>query len=209
MVLQILFRILTIAMDLVPIAVLLSLGTFSIVYWGGNCRRPGRIVLTILFALYLAAVLSMVGFPNILSLQVDLNANWIPFADARTGVGSWLMGFCLNVILTIPLGLLLPLLWEMFAPLWRTVLFGACFSLLVEVAQIFTFRCTDVDDLIANTLGAVVGWLFWSGFFSYHTVGRQPGERQGGGELSLLLALVVAVAFFVQPFLNQLFWSLL
>ena len=32
-------------------------------------------------------------------------------------------------------------------------------SLTIEVLQLFVFRATDINDLIMNTLGALVGYL--------------------------------------------------
>ncbi|MGC3083246.1 VanZ family protein, partial [Enterococcus faecium] len=35
-------------------------------------------------------------------------------------------------------------------------------SLIIEVSQIITTRATDIDDFIANTLGAVIGFILWA-----------------------------------------------
>ena len=67
----------------------------------------------------------------------------------------------LNVLLFLPLGLLLPLV---FLPLkrraWGKVLlasFGV--SLLVELMQLFhVWRAFDINDLMANTLGGLLGY---------------------------------------------------
>lgn len=40
-----------------------------------------RTAFYILFGLYLAAVLALVGFPNLTTLRVDLTVNLIPFLD--------------------------------------------------------------------------------------------------------------------------------
>ena len=34
-------------------------------------------------------------------------------------------------------------------------------SLAIEICQLFCYRATDVDDLIMNTLGTLVGYLIW------------------------------------------------
>ncbi|MFR2190096.1 MAG: VanZ family protein, partial [Blautia sp.] len=45
----------------------------------------------------------------------------------------------------------------------RVMLLGFSFSLLVECTQLVTRVGTfDVDDLMLNTLGAVIGYLFFA-----------------------------------------------
>ena len=65
----------------------------------------------------------------------------------------------LNVLLFVPLGFFLPLFWKKFSAFGYTLLFGFCTSLLIELLQIFTFRATDVNDLMTNTVGTVLGYL--------------------------------------------------
>lgn len=63
-----------------------------------------------------------------------------------------------NIILFMPLGFLLPLLWERWRSAKATVLLGAGLSFSIEFLQFFTSRGTDVDDLMLNTLGALWGY---------------------------------------------------
>ena len=41
------------------------------------------------------------------------------------------------------------------------LLYGFCFSLLIEISQLCNHRRTDVDDLIMNTLGTILGYLLF------------------------------------------------
>lgn len=90
------------------------------------------------------------------SLRTMLNINLVPF-DAHLNWTTW----ALNVVLFVPLGLLLPCCWEGFDRIGHAALFGFLFSLAIELSQLLNFRVTDIDDLIANTLGAVVGCLIF------------------------------------------------
>ena len=83
--------------------------------------------------------------------------NLIPFHQVTEG-------FWLNVLMCVPLGFLLPLIWKGYRRLWVSALTGASFSLLIELSQLVTVRATDVDDLIANTGGTVAGYLVWRAF---------------------------------------------
>ena len=68
-----------------------------------------------------------------------------------------------NMILFVPLGVLLPLLFTRLrslpALLWR----AAVISLAIEVTQMLTgARAVDIDDVILNTSGAALGFaIFW------------------------------------------------
>lgn len=76
--------------------------------------------------------------------------------------GNWSRGgsIALNIILFVPFGYLL-------AGIWRkkrvSILICLGFSVLIEVIQFITYRgFFDVDDVIANTLGGVIGALcYW------------------------------------------------
>src|SRR5688572_1781786 len=81
---------------------------------------------------------------------------WVPFdVDAPS--------FILNVIMFVPLGVLLPLLWPgtdaVRALAWRAV----CVSTGIEAVQLVvglttgSRRTVDINDLIANTGGALLG----------------------------------------------------
>jgi len=63
-----------------------------------------------------------------------------------------------NIILFVPIGFLLPAVtgWK---KMWKTVVAGISFSLLIESIQLITLRgCFDVDDVILNCLGTVMGF---------------------------------------------------
>ena len=62
-----------------------------------------------------------------------------------------------NIIMFIPVGFLIPLLWRCSGKL--TILIGFLSSLSIELLQIPLPRCTDIDDLWMNTLGAAIGML--------------------------------------------------
>ena len=145
-----------------------------------------RTALYILFGLYLAAVLALVGFPNLTTLRVD-------FKNA-----------CLNVLLFVPLGVLLPVLWGRFRSAKRTVLAGLAVSFAIEFSQIFTFRTTDVNDLITNTAGAALGFLLARRLtcrFSRHVVTGSSAR-----DFYIVTASVVLIMFFLQPYISNALW---
>ena len=71
-----------------------------------------------------------------------------------------LEGAGLNILLFVPFGYLLPLLRKRADHWWKVVLCGFVLSLGIELIQLVThLGMFDLDDLMNNTLGALLGWL--------------------------------------------------
>jgi glycopeptide antibiotics resistance protein len=66
-----------------------------------------------------------------------------------------------NILLFMPVGLLLPLLWPWLHRPWRVIGLGAVISVGIELAQVVMpgIHRADVNDVLLNTLGAGLGWL--------------------------------------------------
>lgn len=67
-----------------------------------------------------------------------------------------------NVAVFVPLGLLPPALWQRLRRLWKATLLCCVCSCLIEFFQLFIGRSVDVDDVILNTLGGVLGYLLFA-----------------------------------------------
>ena len=67
-----------------------------------------------------------------------------------------------NIIGFIPLGVLLPVLFPFLRKCWRLTLIVFCLSLSFETFQLLTgVGVFDVDDLILNTTGGLIGYVFY------------------------------------------------
>ncbi|MEV0222819.1 VanZ family protein [Streptomyces sp. NPDC050704] len=66
-----------------------------------------------------------------------------------------------NLLLGIPFGVLLPVLVPMARGILRVLLLTAAVMMMVELVQgaLITGRAFDIDDVILNTTGALVGYL--------------------------------------------------
>ncbi|MFE9450923.1 VanZ family protein [Streptomyces sp. NPDC006739] len=66
-----------------------------------------------------------------------------------------------NILLGVPFGVLVPVLAPRARGVLQVLLLTAVVMLLVELAQgaMVTGRAFDVDDVILNTTGALLGWL--------------------------------------------------
>ncbi len=65
-----------------------------------------------------------------------------------------------NILGFMPFGALLPLLMPSTRRIWRIGLLSLEVSLVIELSQLlFSLGCFDVDDLILNTCGGLLGYL--------------------------------------------------
>lgn len=142
----------------------------------GNPSGLLREAALLFFLLFLVGLASQTVIPKIdllpggslaLSQTAGGGVNLVPFAIVsdcaeafRIGDSSYfLINVVGNIVMFLPIGLFLPLLWRVSAP--RAVLGGFCASLFVELCQLPQPRGTDIDDLWLNTLGAALGALLF------------------------------------------------
>ena len=161
-----------------------------------------KTALYFVFAVYLSAVYLFVGMPTVQFLRFALSLTLIPFlpmlADLKNTV--------LNIFLFIPLGIGLPFLWKQYRSLKAAVLFGFCMSLSIELLQILTYRATDINDIIANTLGAALGYLIFH--IASRIIPPVAESSRKKSDVFILIASVFLVMFFVQPYLAALYYQI-
>ena len=105
---------------------------------------------------------------RIASLFLDIDKifplwiNLIPIVHLFDVYDGWLINIIGNVTMFIPVGLVWPFCFKKLDTLGKTVFVGAGFSLFIEITQLpFYDRCSDVDDLILNTTGILIGALIY------------------------------------------------
>ncbi|MER5451748.1 VanZ family protein [Streptomyces sp. NPDC002766] len=84
-----------------------------------------------------------------------------------------------NILLGIPFGVLVPVVAPRARGLLRVLLLTAVVMLLVEFAQgaLVNGRAFDIDDVILNTTGALIGWvLLGRRMGKVHARERVPGR---------------------------------
>ena len=90
--------------------------------------------------------------------------NLVPIVHLFETYDGWLGNIIGNITMFIPVGLAWPFCFRKLDTLGKTVLAGACFPLLIEITQLpFYSRCSDVDDVILNTIGIFLGALIYFG----------------------------------------------
>lgn len=84
--------------------------------------------------------------------------------NAIVYLGFWqpfYINFLGNILLFIPIGFLLPLLFKRMEYFPNTIIIGLGTSFFIEIVQLPQNRSSDVDDLWLNTLGALLGYLLY------------------------------------------------
>lgn len=112
-----------------------------------------------LFAFYVAGLVAVTGVFQLLFMK-PVFAPYFNF-ELFIDIFACPMQYLLNFFLFVPMGFLVPLLWKQYRTENHVLLFGFGTSFAIEVLQMFCGRTTDVDDLLMNTLGAIIGyWMF-------------------------------------------------
>lgn len=67
-----------------------------------------------------------------------------------------------NILLYVPVGIIFPIVYKKLNTPIKAVAMGVGFSLVIEVLQLpFYDRVTDIDDLILNSWGYILGYLIY------------------------------------------------
>ena len=67
-----------------------------------------------------------------------------------------------NVIMFVPLGFFVPILWKRTRKFGWHIMMMALIIFVVELTQLFTLLGTcDVDDLLLNLVGTTMGFCLW------------------------------------------------
>lgn len=73
--------------------------------------------------------------------------------------GVW--QFLLNIIMFVPLGFLLPVVFRRLRSWHGVLVVSLAFTVATELLQLISYRGTDIDDVIANTLGGLCGFALY------------------------------------------------
>lgn len=66
-----------------------------------------------------------------------------------------------NILIFVPLGILLPILYKNYKKITKVLIHAILLSLFIESIQFFIGRSVDIDDLILNSLGALGGYFIY------------------------------------------------
>ena len=121
-----------------------------------------HVLAAVVFAVYVVGVYHFTGAGTIYDgFRYQLvwrkeQLNLLPFSNEID-----IAAYVLNILLFVPLGLLAPILWRRMNKLFNVIGISFFFTLLIEISQLLNNRCTDVDDILLNVFGAVIGYVIY------------------------------------------------
>ncbi|PEU71984.1 hypothetical protein CN386_25010 [Bacillus cereus] len=144
-------------------------------------------LISFLFVIYIGMVVAITLFPIPIGFStgienIRLSINIIPFASIIKDIGKigitydgdvlFMIGLIVrnvggNILLLMPLGFLAPIIWDKFKKIKNTILLGLAISISIELLQLIEslfsswIRITDIDDVICNVIGSIVGYFIY------------------------------------------------
>lgn len=168
-------------------------GVLLFLYYTDRNRFKKKWFWAVLFVVYMNAMFCVVGIPSAQFVRWNPEINWIPFRDFSS---ANIVGMSLNILMFIPFGAFLPIYFGRFWKMSTTVLAGVFMSFTIEVLQLFTFRLTDIDDLIMNTLGTLLGYGIGA------IIVHKQKERLVDHDVMKLIA-IIGICMLVVVFVNE------
>lgn len=103
---------------------------------------------------------------------VGVHTNFVPFSTISFYISSFTSGMMNNDIILrnlignllpfFPMGILLPVMFDRMKRFPWFFLTQFCVIVAFEAIQLFTTTGSfDVDDILLNLIGAVIGWFVW------------------------------------------------
>lgn len=147
----------------------------AVVLVGLACRRAGADLTTTLwrtsFVAYLGALVAITFFPFVTGLEPVWQTSWRDSVNLEPLGSAHLRSFWLNIVMTVPLGVFLTgrvvTGRGRLRGVARVTAIALVASVSVELLQLVLHetvggnRSTDVDDVLANTSGALLGAVLW------------------------------------------------
>lgn len=134
-----------------------------------NRKKAGRHIAWLLFFEFVFLVLGMtVFYRHTDSKAVVYSPFWSYVSVWRYRNMAVLHEIILNVLLFVPIGFLWGLQSSKRPKKWQwlsAMILGVSLSAVIELLQ-YSFKkgCVELDDVIHNTLGCLVGFVLWRGF---------------------------------------------
>jgi len=88
-----------------------------------------------------------------------------------------------NVLLMVPFGILTPFVNEKMRDFKKFIFTSVIIFVMVEILQYFLGRIMDIDDVILNTCGAVLGYYLFN-FISSHQIVNHDHKKNIGQSIN-------------------------
>ncbi len=162
-----------------------------------------RLLWWLVFLCYIFVVAGATMFSRGSNYEYDM----IPplFYSYKNAWNNWSItewrNIILNICMFVPFGLLLPMGLKWFRKCYRTYAAGFLFSLFIELSQmIFKIGIFEPDDLLDNTLGAIIGFGLFLVLFKLYA--KEKANLKKGATFASNIPLILVVASFFAIFIT-------
>ncbi|WP_066506373.1 VanZ family protein [Abyssisolibacter fermentans] len=148
-----------------------------------NLKNKSKIIKSIILVLFIIYVLILIyqvfiraygTYDRVQVSSISYNLyplktiiNYIKYYE-RVNFTVWFFNIFGNIIAFMPLGFFLPLIFKRLSKFRYTLIIGVVSSLLIEILQIvFAVGCFDIDDIILNSTGIILGYMIYIVFRKY------------------------------------------
>ncbi|TYS17500.1 VanZ family protein [Rossellomorea vietnamensis] len=156
---------------IVIIVLWIIIKSIKIIYRNGKLDLKQEII-NLLFLVSVLWIIGMTIFPIEIGIphRYGPSNNFVPLSSIKDLMShSYFMvplrNIAGNIILFVPLGFMLPLKFNKFNSVLMVGLVGLLSSTFIELIQLWLpIRAIDVDDILLNTLGSMIGFLLLKTF---------------------------------------------
>ncbi len=165
-------EMLSVALISLPFALLWRKSRKKRLLQSGKETTKEHEIMSVLFIMFSAALISQTVIPEffingdgVLTFNRGYDRiNLVPFKEIYRSFGVkgtfFIINFIGNLAVFAPIAFFIALLYNE-SGFFKCVLITAACSVFVEICQIPQDRASDIDDVILNTLGGVLGYLIY------------------------------------------------
>ena len=171
------------------ITVIISSLRIAYLIKGGKKICIHRELLSLIFVIYILCLYHVVTFQDV---NYGTN-NFVPFREIfRYSIGSakFIKNIVGNILLFIPFGFFSSYYLKNKKML-TTLILTLITSSTIEIVQYYIGRVFDIDDIILNVLGGIVGFLLYIGFDAIKN--RLPKFFRSDAFLNFLIILIIVL----------------
>lgn len=110
----------------------------------------------------------LIVFATMLFMLISFDSthtlNFIPFNWNEIGLYQFVVEKIPNILLFIPFGFSVPAVYKSKRNIWKTMLIVFLTTFGIEFLQYFMGRSADIDDVITNFLGGLIGYILFLAF---------------------------------------------
>ena len=148
--------------------IIICIGITIIVLKAAKQYKYIRLICLLAFFIYLYCLIDITQFPIYMSpsMEETLGGNIFNSIHLIPIIDIFNITSLYNVIATIPMGFLIPLIFRNKFSFKKMTLIGICTGIILELGQLcqllvigYTLREVDINDVICNAIGVMLGYF--------------------------------------------------